>query len=255
MPAETMLEARNMTRRFGGLYAVDNVSFEVQRGEIFGLIGPNGAGKTTLFNLITGMTPPTHGELIYKGESITAKRPHEIAMRGIARTFQNIRLFGTLSALENVMIARHIHTKSGVIEGVLGLHPAPQEERATRQRALELLDLVGLADSAETKARNFAYGDQRRLEIARALSLEPELLLLDEPAAGMNQSEKSSLSEFIRRIREQFSLTIVLIEHYVPLVMGLCDRIAVLNFGQLIALGAPEKVQNDPAVIEAYLGD
>lgn len=255
MPAETMLEARNMTRRFGGLYAVDNVSFEVQRGEIFGLIGPNGAGKTTLFNLITGMTPPTHGELIYKGEPITAKRPHEIAMRGIARTFQNIRLFGTLSALENVMIARHIHTKSGVIEGVLGLRPAPQEERATRQRALELLDLVGLANSAETKARNFAYGDQRRLEIARALSLEPELLLLDEPAAGMNQSEKSSLSEFIRRIREQFSLTIVLIEHYVPLVMGLCDRIAVLNFGQLIALGAPEKVQNDPAVIEAYLGD
>lgn len=255
MSAEVMLEARNMTRRFGGLYAVDNVSFDVQRGEIFGLIGPNGAGKTTLFNLITGMTPPTHGELIYKGENITAKRPHEIAMRGIARTFQNIRLFGTLSALENVMIARHIHTKSGVLEGVLGLRPAPQEERATRQRALELLDLVGLVNSAETKARNFAYGDQRRLEIARALALEPELLLLDEPAAGMNHNEKSSLSEFIRRIREQFNLTIVLIEHYVPLVMGLCDRIAVLNFGQLIALGAPEKVQNDPAVIEAYLGD
>ncbi len=255
MSAERVLEARNMTRRFGGLYAVDNVSFEVQRGEIFGLIGPNGAGKTTLFNLITGLTPPTHGELIYKGENITAKRPHEIAIRGIARTFQNIRLFGTLSALENVMIARHIHTKSGVFEGVLGLPPSPREEQTTRQRALELLDLVGLAEAAETKARNFAYGDQRRLEIARALALEPELLLLDEPAAGMNQSEKSTLSEFIRRVREQFNLTIVLIEHYVPLVMGLCDRIAVLNFGQLIALGAPEKVQNDPAVIEAYLGD
>jgi branched-chain amino acid transport system ATP-binding protein len=255
MSDEIVLEARNMTRRFGGLYAVDNVSFEVRRGEIFGLIGPNGAGKTTMFNLITGMTPPTHGELFYKGVNITNKRPHEIAMLGIARTFQNIRLFGTLTALENVMIARHIHTKSGVIEGVLGLPPAPQEERAVRQRAMELLELVGLADSAETQARNFSYGDQRRLEIARALALEPELLLLDEPAAGMNQNEKGALSAFIRRIREQFNLTIVLIEHYVPLVMGLCDRIAVLNFGQLIALGAPEAVQNDPAVIEAYLGD
>jgi ABC-type branched-chain amino acid transport systems, ATPase component len=201
------------------------------------------------------MTPPTHGELFYKGVNITNKRPHEIAMLGIARTFQNIPLFGTLTALENVMIARHIHTKSGVIEGVLGLPPAPQEERAVRQRAMELLELVGLADSAETQARNFSYGDQRRLEIARALALEPELLLLDEPAAGMNQNEKGALSAFIRRIREQFNLTIVLIEHYVPLVMGLCDRIAVLNFGQLIALGAPEAVQNDPAVIEAYLGD
>lgn len=255
MSSEIVLQARNMTRRFGGLYAVDNVSFDVQRGEIFGLIGPNGAGKTTMFNLITGMTPPTHGELFYKGINITNKRPHEIAMLGIARTFQNIRLFGTLTALENVMIARHIHTRSGVIEGVFGLPPAPQEERAVRQRALELLELVGLADSAETQARNFSYGDQRRLEIARALALEPELLLLDEPAAGMNQNEKSALSAFIRRVRDQFNLTIVLIEHYVPLVMGLCNRIAVLNFGQLIALGAPEAVQNDPAVIEAYLGD
>lgn len=255
MSAEIVLEARNMTRRFGGLYAVDNVSFEVQRGEIFGLIGPNGAGKTTMFNLITGMTPPTHGELFYEGRNITNKRPHEIAKLGIARTFQNIRLFGTLTALENVMIARHLHTRSGVIEGVLGLPPAPQEERAVRERAMELLELVGLAEAADQQARNFSYGDQRRLEIARALALEPKLLLLDEPAAGMNQNEKGALSAFIRRVREQFDLTIVLIEHYVPLVMGLCDRIAVLNFGQLIALGAPEAVQNDPAVIEAYLGD
>ncbi len=255
MSTEIVLEARNMTQRFGGLCAVDNVSFQVRRGEIFGLIGPNGAGKTTMFNVITGITPPTQGELFYEGRNITNKRPHEIALLGIARTFQNIRLFGTLTALENVMIARHIHTKSGVLTGVLGLPPAPQEERAVRQRAMELLDLVGLADSAETQARNFSYGDQRRLEIARALALEPKLLLLDEPAAGMNQNEKSALSAFIRRVREQFDLTIVLIEHYVPLVMGLCDRIAVLNFGQLIALGAPEVVQNDPAVIEAYLGD
>ncbi|MBO9308164.1 MAG: ABC transporter ATP-binding protein [Chloroflexi bacterium] len=255
MSDEVVLEVRNLTCRFGGLYAVDNVSFQVRRGEIFGLIGPNGAGKTTVFNLITGMTPPMHGEVFYKGVNITSKRPHEIAMLGIARTFQNIRLFGALTALENVMIARHIHTRSGMIEGVFGLPPAPQEERAIRQRAMELLELVGLADSAEMQARNFSYGDQRRLEIARALALEPELLLLDEPAAGMNQNEKSALSAFIRRVREQFNLTIVLIEHYVPLVMGLCDRIAVLNFGQLIALGAPEKVQNDPAVIEAYLGD
>ncbi|PJF35179.1 MAG: high-affinity branched-chain amino acid ABC transporter ATP-binding protein LivG [Candidatus Thermofonsia Clade 1 bacterium] len=255
MSEAIVLEVRHITRRFGGLYAVDNVSFAVQRGEIFGLIGPNGAGKTTLFNVITGMTPPTHGELFYEGINITNKRPHEIAMLGVARTFQNIRLFGTLTALENVMIARHIHTKSGVLEGVLGLPPAPQEERAVRQRAMELLELVGLAEAAEMQARNFSYGDQRRLEIARALALEPKLLLLDEPAAGMNQNEKSALSAFIRSIREQFNLTIVLIEHYVPLVMGLCDRIAVLNFGQLIALGAPEAVQNDPAVIEAYLGE
>lgn len=255
MSAETVLEVRNITRRFGGLYAVDNVSFAVQRGEIFGLIGPNGAGKTTLFNVITGMTPPTHGELFYEGKNITNKRPHEIAKLGVGRTFQNIRLFGTLTALENVMIARHIHTKSSVIEGVLGLPPVPREERAVRQRAMELLEMVGLADSAETQARNFSYGDQRRLEIARALALEPRLLLLDEPAAGMNQNEKGVLSGFIRSVRQQFDLTIVLIEHHVPLVMGLCDRIAVLNFGQLIALGAPEAVQNDPAVIEAYLGD
>ncbi|MCS6872873.1 MAG: ABC transporter ATP-binding protein, partial [Anaerolineae bacterium] len=213
------------------------------------------AGKTTLFNLITGLTPPTHGELFYKWHNITNMRPHEIARLGIARTFQNIRLFGTLTVLENVMIALHIHTWSGVIEGVLGLSPAPQEERAVRQRAMELLELVGLAHAAERQARNLSYGDQRRLEIARALALEPKLLLLDEPTAGMNQNEKSALSAFIRHIRGEFDLTIVLIEHYVPLVMGLCDRIAVLNFGQLIALGAPEVVQNDPAVIEAYLGD
>ncbi|MCA1665830.1 MAG: ATP-binding cassette domain-containing protein, partial [Thermomicrobia bacterium] len=169
--------------------------------------------------------------------------------------FQNIRLFGNLSAIENVMIAQHVHTHSGVLAGVLGLPPAPRESRETRAKARELLDLVGLADRAETKAVNFAYGDQRRLEIARALALEPRILLLDEPAAGMNPNEKQALSGFIRSVREAFDLTVLLIEHHVPLVMGLCDRIAVLNFGKLIALGPPQAVQSDPAVIEAYLGD
>jgi branched-chain amino acid transport system ATP-binding protein len=253
--ASDVLEVRAMTRRFGGLVAVNNISFSVREGEIFGLIGPNGAGKTTLFNLITGLTQPSGGKLLYRGEDITGQRPHRVAARGIARTFQNIRLFGNLSALQNVMTAQHVHTRSGVLSGIFGLPPAPAEERTIRRRAHELLDMVGLDDRAEIKARNFAYGDQRRLEIARALALQPRVLLLDEPAAGMNPNEKRDLSAFIRMIRTRFELTILLIEHHVPLVMGLCDRIAVLDFGQLIALGDPSQVQHDPAVIDAYLGD
>jgi branched-chain amino acid transport system ATP-binding protein len=253
--APDILAARGMTRRFGGLVAVNEVSFSVRQGEIFGLIGPNGAGKTTLFNLMTGLTPPSSGSLIFQERDITRLRPHRIAALGIARTFQNIRLFGQLSALQNVMIAQHVHTRSGVLAGVFGLPPAPAEERETRQRASELLDLVGLAGRADVEARNFAYGDQRRLEIARALALRPKVLLLDEPAAGMNTNEKQELIAFIRELRERFSLTVLLIEHHVPLVMGLCDRIAVLHFGQLIALGEPASVRSDPAVIEAYLGD
>jgi branched-chain amino acid transport system ATP-binding protein len=250
----SVLEAQQLTRRFGGLVAVNNVSFRVQSGEIFGLIGPNGAGKTTLFNLVTGLMPPSEGQLFFNGENILRQKPHRIAAKGIARTFQNIRLFGDLSALENVMIPQHIHSRTGLWRGVLGLRPAPQEEQAIRTKAVELLDLVGLGDRTSEKAKNFSYGDQRRLEIARALALKPKVLLLDEPAAGMNPNEKHQLSNFIREIRDQFSLTILLIEHHVPLVMGLCDRIAVLDFGQLIALGNPATVRNDSAVIEAYLG-
>jgi branched-chain amino acid transport system ATP-binding protein len=253
--SKPVLEVREITRRFGGLVAVNNVSFTVKTNEIFGLIGPNGAGKTTLFNLITGLMPPSSGQLIYKGQEITKLRPYKIAAKGIARTFQNLRLFGNLSALENVAIAHHIHNKTDVIQGVLGLPSAAAKEKKTLTQALELLELVGLAQRAQEKAGNFAYGDQRRLEIARALALKPTMLLLDEPAAGMNPNEKGALSELIRQIRDSFNLTVLLIEHHVPLVMGLCDRIAVLHFGQLIALGEPENVKNDPAVIEAYLGD
>lgn len=253
--SSSILEAKALSRRFGGLIAVNDVSFTVNRNEIFGLIGPNGAGKTTLFNLITGMIQPSGGQLIYGGEDISRLRPHVIASKGIARTFQNIRLFGDRTALENVTIARHIHIKANFMTGVLGLPSASREEIQTEKKAMQLLDLVGLSDRAYEKATNLPYGDQRRLEIARALALEPQILLLDEPAAGMNPSEKHQLSEFIREVRKQFNLTIILIEHHVPLVMGLCDRIAVLNFGKLIALGEPSIVRNDPAVIEAYLGN
>jgi branched-chain amino acid transport system ATP-binding protein len=246
-----ILEVQQLTRRFGGLVAVNQVSFGVKEGEIFGLIGPNGAGKTTLFNLVTGLIPPTGGQIVFDSVPLKQQQPYQIAAQGIARTFQNIRLFKDLSAQENILIAQHVHTHSGV----LGLPPAPQEEREIREKATELLTLVGLQDRAQEKAQNLCYGDQRRLEIARALALSPKLLLLDEPAAGMNSNEKQSLSTFIRTLRDRFGLTVLLIEHHVPLVMGLCDRIAVLDFGQLIALGKPAQVKADPAVIAAYLGN
>ncbi|HEY9845290.1 MAG TPA: ABC transporter ATP-binding protein, partial [Candidatus Caenarcaniphilales bacterium] len=196
-----ILEAKTLTHRFGGLVAVNQVSFAVQENEIFGLIGPNGAGKTTLFNLMTGLLTPSSGQLLYRGYSIAKLRPYRIAAKGIARTFQNLRLFGELSALENVMIARHIHTQSGLLTGILGLPLAVREEAQTKQQALELLELIHLSERADQKACNFSYGDQRRLEIARALALKPQVLLLDEPAAGMNEREKHQLSEFIRELR------------------------------------------------------
>lgn len=255
MANSAILEVQALTRRFGGLVAVNEVSFAVESQEIFGLIGPNGAGKTTLFNLITGLIPPSEGKVSCQGESLAQCRPHQIAAKGIARTFQNLRLFGNLSVLENVAIAQHLHYQTPLLQTILGLPPTAQEERATERKSMELLALMGLDNKAEQLAHNLAYGDQRRLEIARALALNPKLLLLDEPAAGMNPSEKGALSQLIRQIRRDFNLTIIVIEHHVPLVMGLCDRIAVLDFGQLIALGPPEIVRSDPAVIEAYLGD
>lgn len=251
----SILSVQQITRRFSGLVAVNQVSFQVQQGEIFGLIGPNGAGKTTLFNVITGLIPPSSGQILYGSQAITRLRPHQIASRGIARTFQNLRLFGNLSVRENVAVARHVHSRAGIVGEILGSQLARSEAHNTRIRACELLELVGLGGKADQLARNLAYGDQRRLELARALALQPQLLLLDEPAAGMNPNEKAGLSDLIRQIRSRFDLTVVLIEHHVPLVMGLCDRIAVLNFGQLIALDAPETLRHDPAVIAAYLGE
>ena len=249
------LAVRGVSCRFGGLVAVNDVSLEVAQGEIFGIIGPNGAGKTTLFNLITGLTRPSGGQVAYRGGDITGLPPHQIAGRGIARTFQNVRLFGTLSVLDNLLIAQHLRARAGIWSGLLALPAARAEEREIHRRAWELLELVGLADRAPERALSLPYGDQRRLEIARALALGPTTLLMDEPAAGMNPGEKRELSAFIREMRAQFGLTVLLIEHHVPLVMGLCDRVAVLNFGQLIALGDPGEVQHNPAVVEAYLGN
>lgn len=253
MPA--LLQLDNLSKRFGGLVAVDQVSFEIHAGEIFGLIGPNGAGKTTLFNLITGLIPASSGRLQFENQRLNGLPPHRIAASGLARTFQNLRLFGELSAVENVQIGRHLLTRESLWAS-LGRSPQSRlAEQRTHEAALNLLELVGLGDLAQQPAQTLAYGDQRRLEIARALALEPKLLLLDEPAAGMNPSEKHDLSDLIRSIRQQFDLTVLLIEHHVPLVMGLCDRLAVLDFGRLIALGTPESVRQDPAVIAAYLGE
>jgi branched-chain amino acid transport system ATP-binding protein len=251
----SILSLEGVSRSFGGLMAVGDVGFSVQSGEIFGLIGPNGAGKTTLFNLISGLTPVSAGRISFLGKDILGIAPHKVASMGMARTFQNIRLFSGMSVLDNVRVPMQTFARTGLLSDLLGLPASRAQERRIRDKALELLGLVGLDSKTHDLASSLPYGERRRLEIARALALRPKLLLLDEPAAGLNLAEKAELSSFIRDLRSRFDLTVLIIEHHVPLVMGLCDRLAVLNFGRLICQGKPDEVRRDQCVIDAYLGD
>ena len=248
------LQADNISVKFGGLVAVDDVSFDIPTGGVVSLIGPNGAGKTTFFNVLTGLYKPTSGTVTFDDKNITAKPPHKIAQAGVARTFQNIRLFGLMTAEENVMVAMHSHLKSGIISTILGTKRQRTEERESKKIARDLLEFVGIGNTADQFARNLSYGDQRRLEVARALALKPKVLLLDEPTAGMNPQESKTFVDFVYRVRDEKDVSILLIEHDMSVVMKVSERITVLDRGQKIAEGTPDEIKSNKRVIEAYLG-